>query len=839
MTWGVPWPRGRLRDVASLALFDEKGPARRLQARPLDHWPDGSIRWTLLDSLLEIGGPGDAERYSIGVSEVASEPAVGASLALEAAEGGRYLTVRTGKAHFHLDLDRAGLFARLEVAGRTAIDPVGTGFFAEDGQGRGYRVGWRGFAVEETGPVRVAVRLDGRFVSPGAEPLLDVVARLHFTAGSATLRVELTLTNRRAAGHPGGRWGLGKAGSVYLRDVTARFALPRSDAPAVARCSLERGLGLETRPAPIELYQDSSGGENWHSGNHANRFGEPSTRFRGYRLRSEGAEETGLRATPLVSVARADAFVALAMREFWQNFPKVIEAKAEGLALGLFPRQSADPHELQGGEQKTHVFHVAFAPDEVSGEPFEWCRSPLVPHALPEWYAACEAVAHLTPRTEDPNSGYLRLVDAAIEGPDRFEAKREGIDEYGWRNFGDQYADHEAAFHTGPEPLISHYNNQYDSVFGFGVHFMRSGDLRWLRLMDELARHVLDIDRYHTQEDKSAFNGGLFWHTDHYIDVGLANHRGHPDGPGVAGAGPSAGHLYSTGLLLYHFLTGNPMARHAVLELGRYVIDADDGSKTIFRFLARGETGHASESGVAYHGPGRAAANSISVLLDAYRLGSDRRYVDKAEQLIRRCIHPRDDLRARELHEPVTRWFYTVFLQSLGKYIDFKVEHGELDQMYAYARAALLHYARWALQHEVPYLERPERLDVPDSSWGAQDMRKSEIFRLAARHVGGEERDRLASRSRFFFDSTVKTLEGMETRSLSRPLALLLSNGYAQAHFDAHPELWRRPPAGSFSFGEPERFVSQKQRAKRRLLGLTLLAAGALAACLVLLGGCR
>ena len=48
------------------------------------------------------------------------------------------------------------------------------------------------------------------------------------------------------------------------------------------------------------------------------------------------------------------------------------------------------------------------------------------------------------------NADYLQLVDAAIEGDDTFEHKREVIDEYGWRHFGDIYGDHEAVFHKGP-----------------------------------------------------------------------------------------------------------------------------------------------------------------------------------------------------------------------------------------------------------------------------------------------------------------------------------------------------------------------------------------------------
>ena len=46
--------------------------------------------------------------------------------------------------------------------------------------------------------------------------------------------------------------------------------------------------------------------------------------------------------------------------------------------------------------------------------------------------------------------------------------------------------------------------------------------------MHELAVHVRDIDVYHTDEDKSAYNHGLFWHTVHYVDAGTSTHRSYP-----------------------------------------------------------------------------------------------------------------------------------------------------------------------------------------------------------------------------------------------------------------------------------------------------------------------
>ena len=47
----------------------------------------------------------------------------------------------------------------------------------------------------------------------------------------------------------------------------------------------------------------------------------------------------------------------------------------------------------------------------------------------------------------------------------------------------------------------------------------------------------------------------------------------------------------------------------------------------------------------------------------------------------------------------------------------------------------MLHYARWMAGHERPYLDRPEILEFPTETWDAQDMRKSEVFDLAALHA--------------------------------------------------------------------------------------------------------
>ena len=72
------------------------------------------------------------------------------------------------------------------------------------------------------------------------------------------------------------------------------------------------------------------------------------------------------------------------------------------------------------------------------------------------------------------------------------------------------------------------------------MQFLRSGDRRWWQAMRELAWHVIDIDIYHTDRDKAAYNRGLFWHTVHYVDADTATHRTYPSRSGTAAAPPTS-----------------------------------------------------------------------------------------------------------------------------------------------------------------------------------------------------------------------------------------------------------------------------------------------------------
>jgi hypothetical protein len=345
------------------------------------------------------------------------------------------------------------------------------------------------------------------------------------------------------------------------------------------------------------------------------------------------------------------------------------------------------------------------------------------------------------------------VAHEAIAGERGFFAKREVANEYGWRNFGDLWADHEEAYYDGPRPIVSHYNNQYDPLEAFLLCYLMTGERRWWDLADPLARHVIDIDIYHTSQDRAAYNGGLFWHTNHYKDAATSTHRSysavnHPDG----GGGPSNEHNYTSGLLLYYYLTGNAQARDTVVRLAEWVLHMDDGRRHILGLVQETPTGLASSTAEAiYHGPGRGAGNSINALLDGW-LGSGRReFLGKVDELVRRTIHPQDDIVALDLGNAELRWSYTVFLQSLVRLLAMSEEWGLDARLAAYAKASLLHYARWMAEHERFYLDEPEKLEYPTETWAAQELRKANVLVAAASNADEQDAARFRAKADWIY----------------------------------------------------------------------------------------
>jgi len=750
---GVPVKKGELKDTSGLSLVkgSKNYPA---QFKALSCWPDKSIKWLLVDFIADQEGTYEITKASSKTNEIVP----------------------------HIPK----IPYKINIIGK-----------------KGHTISFKPdkFSFVEHGPVKWVFLRENQIVSRKQDVVLNIFEYLTFYPLLNCYRLDITIRNPRRAKHKGGYWDLGDPGSIYLKDFSLIFEIPK-----------EKFL-IKTEPtnAPVKakkfsLYQESSGGENWLSRNHVNRLGEVPIRMRGFLFAYDDNETYGLRANPVI---RSENF-SLAVKEFWQNFPKVISYDGTFLRVGLFPEEFPDLHEIQGGEQKTHT--IFFAEQDLD---FTWVNDLPNIYLDPDYIKQTCAIFCFLPSEELP-SLYKEMIESAVAGPTSFFAKREIIDEFGWRNFGDIYADHENVFNKGKKPIISHYNNQYDLIYSCLVQFLSSASEDWFILADALARHVYDIDIYHTNEDKPAYNNGLFWHTFHYVDAYRSTHRCYSKDAGIVGGGPSNEHLYSSGLLLHYFLTGDPRSKEAVISFAEHVIDMDKPYK-IFAWFDKTPSGLATQTRDPwYHGPGRGAGNSINCLLDAFLLTHEKRYLLKAEEFIRRSIHPEDNQDELGLLNPEERWSYTVFLQVLGKYLLLKKEWEEFDFMFSYARASLIHYARWMAGKEYFYLDKPELLEYPTETWAAQEIRKAEVFNLAAYFTNNnEEKELFRAKAKYFYEISLKRLLSFPTWHYTRPLAIILQSGFSYPWFkQARPEKW---PEKKYNFGKPQVFIPQKIKIKRFL----------------------
>lgn len=823
VTIGVPFPRGVLTDDTGLVLFDSLEQPVPLQTLPLAWWPDGSIKWLLLD-FVQRQTIKEIAHWQLAHDASHNRPS-GRPDELRILESPGRVVVETGAASFELDASAGPLPARACLAGTDLLQPRSNQIVLTDRKGRCHKPRIERVVVEARGPVRATIRCEGFL--PRCRSL-RFVARTCFFAGTGLMRFRFAIHNPNRARHRGGIWDLGDPGSFLFRDLSLIMPLAGATGSFVS-WTAEAGQPPVSEPlGSLEIYQDSSGGENWQSKNHVNSRGEVPCSFRGYRVQSEGREAFGLRASPLVFVRG----ISVAVPEFWQQFPKAIEVDGSCLRVRLFPEQFGDPFELQGGERKTHTVWFDFV--AAGTRALDWVHQPVKARSTPEWYARTSAVPFLQPGSPDDDARFQELLAEISTGDKSLVARREIIDEYGWRNFGEIYADHEAAYYQGPPPIISHYNNQYDVVYGALLQYLRTGDPAWVAIFDPLARHVMDIDVYHTTQDKASYNGGLFWHTDHYRSAFTATHRAYTaanrPGPGADyGGGPANEHNYSIGLLHYYYLTGDRDARDAVIGLADWVINREDGRKNLFGIVDDGPTGLSScTTSLEYQGPGRGCGNSVNALLNAWLLTGTRKYLDSAEQLIRRTIHPAEDVAAWDLLNVEARWSYTVFLSALARYLNLKAEAGELDDAYAYAQASLVHYARWMLDHESPYFDHPEKLEYPTETWAAQELRKANVLRLAAGHADEPFRSRLLSRGGELAERAWSDLWRFSTRAAARPAAILLTEAATDALLRHSGPLRLPRSLPTSDFGRPAEFVPQRIRVMKQLKSVRGLARAAL-----------
>ena len=549
VTSGVPFPRGALSSDAHLRLLDAQDQEVPLQTEVQARWPDGSVKWVLLDFQ---ASPPQSSAYSLEYGRDVTRRSFPSPLRVT--DGDKALTVSTGALRFVISKHGPGLIQSLSLAdGREMLSGNGLGLELTGIDGATFTtLGPPDEIVqEETGPLRATVRLSGHYRAADGRELFGYTLRVQAYAGQPYLRLEHTYTN-----------DCGDSEFTSIRSL--RLRVPLQPAGGDGHWSLgatpgHEGTFQDSSPATLVQHTDDR-----------------------YTIMPGGGG-------PAVEGKRADGWsewrsggrrVTLAVRDFWQTYPKDLSVGRDGFELAICPPLKADEYAaargtvdeyrlyyyLQNGaykfregmSQTQDIWLEATADDGVATPAVvQTQRSPLLALAPAAWYDNSRVLGNLPPPQP---TGFVARYDAAFaQNFEEYWMNHEHDREYGMLNFGDWWG----------ERGVDWGNSEYDTQNAFLRQFLRTGDLLNFTAAEQMEWHNRDVDTIHYHRDPSRI-GGVYHHSIGHTGDYYA--KGVVPGNGIAVGILTVDHVWTQGHFAYYFLTGDRRS----LETARMIADRYD-----------------------------------------------------------------------------------------------------------------------------------------------------------------------------------------------------------------------------------------------------------------------
>ena len=218
-TWGTPWPKGVVAKEQTFALAAADGTAVPVQSWPLAYWPDGSLKWTA--HAMSSAAPAESYVLSAGT---AAAPARRVSVKEEKS----YVDVDTGVIRVRVRKKGSELISQVwrgdvEIAGKAQLVNLRQERIDDDEESTTRLERHLGdvdkVVVEQQGPIRAVVRIEGKHRSKKGAAWLPFTVRLYLYAGSESIRMMHTFVFDRDGRHD------------FVAGLGVRFHVPMRDEP--------------------------------------------------------------------------------------------------------------------------------------------------------------------------------------------------------------------------------------------------------------------------------------------------------------------------------------------------------------------------------------------------------------------------------------------------------------------------------------------------------------------------------------------------------------------------------------------------------------------------------
>lgn len=190
VTIGVPLAEDSgISSITQLALTGSS----RAQFKPIGRWPNGNIRWVVIDTLASVQA---GRQMQIALTDGRTGNFGGSDLA---ADNGDYITINTGTATFRVRKANFNFFDEVKI-GATALVTSGNAgkFLIRDESNKEYHSANDNTStaiIEDNGPVKAVIRASGRFRDSSQNAHMGYKVRLTFYYGQSRVKAVLTLCN--------------------------------------------------------------------------------------------------------------------------------------------------------------------------------------------------------------------------------------------------------------------------------------------------------------------------------------------------------------------------------------------------------------------------------------------------------------------------------------------------------------------------------------------------------------------------------------------------------------------------------------------------------------------